>query len=82
MRRRLVPLALVALVGAGAAMIACAADESDPSLSPQPLPPDDRKAGDPPPSPEQADNGASSGSGGTGAPAFDGDAGADGGDGG
>lgn len=82
-RRLLVPLALVALAGAGAAMIACAADESGPSLSPQPLPPDDRKAEDQPPSPEQANDGTSSGSSGAGGgtPALDGDGG-DGGDGG
>lgn len=83
MRRSLVSVALVSLVAAGAGMIACAADESGPSLSPQPLPPDDRKAEDPSPSPEEkGDNGGGSSGASSGTPAFDGDAGTDGGDGG
>lgn len=71
MRRSLVSVALVSLVAAGAGMIACAADESGPSLSPQPLPPDDRKAEeDPSPSPEEkGDNGGGSSGASSGTPA-------------
>ncbi len=85
MRRRLVPLALVSLVGLGAAIGACAAETDDPQLNPQPLPPGDEKNGGEETRAPEANAGdqasSSSGSGGTATPPAS-DAGADGGDGG